>query len=112
LWTLGGASTPATLHLFLNADVSVCVPAPEPLAVEATYRFLRALFARALRRALMKERFKLRIVERAMSALAPLSSPRDVIGAIRRFDDSVAAIATAELAQLPPRLRVGPTRLT
>ena len=111
LLNLGSSTAPSTLDLFRRADVGVCVTSPEPPAIESTYRFLRALFARDLRRALMKERFKLRIVERALATLPPDASPREIISAIRRIDDGIARTAAIELARLVPRLVVGQTRL-
>jgi flagellar biosynthesis protein FlhG len=108
---LGAGSSPPTLDLFLGADVSVCVTVPEPIAIETTYRFLRALFARALRRRLMKERFKLKIVERAILQLPPLASPREIVATVRRYDQSLGAGAARELARLTPRLVVSQTRL-
>jgi len=108
---IGGSTLPPTLDLFLSADISICVAAPEPVAVETTYGFLRALYARALRRKLMKERFKLRLVERGVGALPPLSSPREIIAAIHRIDTGVAQIAAREMDRLMPRLVVSQTRL-
>lgn len=107
---LGSGSAPATLDLFAMADVSICVTMPEPPAVEATYRFLRALYLRKLRRALMKERFKLKLVERAMMDLPPLPTPIEVIGALARQEIGLARLATAELRRLAPRLVVNGTR--
>jgi flagellar biosynthesis protein FlhG len=51
LLNLGASTTASTLDLFLQADVGICVTAPEPLAIETTYRFARALYLRVLRRA-------------------------------------------------------------
>jgi flagellar biosynthesis protein FlhG len=111
LLNLGASTTPATLDVFYEADVSICVAAPEPAAVETTYRFCRALFTRRLRRALMRERFKLRVVERALAALPPLPPPRDVVTEIARYDTSIAALAAATMQSLRPSLVVGKTRL-
>lgn len=108
---LGASTTPATLDLFQQADVGICVTAPEPPAIETTYRFVRALYARALRRALVKERFKLRLVERTVAALPPLAAPRTIVSALRRVDEVVAKNAALEMARLLPRLVVGQTRL-
>jgi flagellar biosynthesis protein FlhG len=107
---LGSGSAPATLDLFAMADVCICVTMPEPPAVEATYRFLRSLYLRKLRRSLMKERFKLRLVERAMMDLSPLPTPIEVIGALARQEIGLAKLATAELRRLAPRLVVNSTR--
>jgi flagellar biosynthesis protein FlhG len=108
---LGSSTSPTSLDLFLGADAGICVAAPEPLAIESTYRFFRSLYSRALRRALMKERYKLRLVERTVAALAALASPREVVAALKRYDDGVAALAAHEMARLAPRLVIGQTRL-
>lgn len=108
---LGASMSSASLDVFHDADVQICVTAPEPPAVEATYRFCRAYFVRRLRRALMGERFKLRIVERALAALPPLPSPRELIAEVARFDEPVANVGATVLAGLRPRLVVGRTRL-
>jgi flagellar biosynthesis protein FlhG len=111
LLNLGASTTASTLDLFLAADVGICVTAPEPLAVETTYRFCRALYLRVLRRALMKERFKLRIVERVIAALPPMATPPEIVAEIRRYDESVAAVAAQEMLKVRPHLVVGQTRL-
>ncbi len=111
LLNLGSSTAPATLDLFQHADVGICVTAPEPPAVETTYRFFRALFARALRRAVAREPFKFRLVEKTVAALPPLASPLAVLGALRRVDESLTRLASIELARLMPRLVVGQTRL-
>ena len=108
---LGASTAAATLELFSNADVGICVTAPEPLAVESTYRFVRSLYFRALRRALTKERFKWRLVEKAAAALPPLSGPRELYAELRRYDDAVALLAVQQLGRVTPRLVVGQTRL-
>lgn len=108
---LGASIAPASLDVFADADIQICVAAPEPPAIEATYRFCRAYFVRRLRRALMRERFKLRVVERALLSLPPLPSPRELIIEIARFDEPVANLAATVLASLRPRLVIGRTRL-
>jgi flagellar biosynthesis protein FlhG len=108
---LGSSMAPATLDLFLESDIGVCVTAPEPLAVETTYRFVRALYLRVLRKALMKERYRLRTVEKVAASLSPLPSPLELVRALRRVDDGVAMIAAQALARVVVRLVVGQTRL-
>jgi len=108
---LGTGTSPATLDLFLASDVGLCVTVPDPAAVESTYRFLRSLYLRRLRRALMKERFKLRLVERAMQSLDPLPSPIAVIQAIGKQDTSLANTAEMELRRIRAHLVVNQTRL-
>lgn len=108
---LGSSTLPPTLDVFHEADVSILVAAPTPPDIETTYRFCRALFGRRLRRALMREKFRWRVVERALEALPPLPTPRELIAEIARYDRSVANIAAAALQQMRPCLVVGKTRL-
>jgi flagellar biosynthesis protein FlhG len=108
---LGSGVAPGTLDLFSMADVGICVTLPEPPAIESTYRFLRALFARRLRRALMKERFKLKIVERLLAAMPTLPLPLDVVQQLGRSDPTLAQIALGELSRLYPKLVVNGTRV-
>jgi flagellar biosynthesis protein FlhG len=108
---LGASAASSALDLFLQADVGIAVTAPEPLAIETTYRFCRSLYLRTLRRALMKERFKLRLVEKVISALPALAAPPQIVAEIKRYDDGVAAIAAQEMGRITPRLVVGQTRL-
>lgn len=111
LLDLGAGTQPATLDLFLTADFGICVSTPEPPSVEACYRFLRAAFIRALRRALVKDRFKLRLVERAESELGPLPAPHQLIHTIARYDSGLGKLAATELSRIRPRLVVNNTRL-
>jgi flagellar biosynthesis protein FlhG len=111
LVNLGTSMSSSTLDMFLFADVGIAVTMPEPLAVEHTYRFCRALYQRTLRRALMKERFKLRMVEKVAASLPPLSTPRDFIAEVKRFDENIAALAAAQLPRITPRLVVSQTRV-
>src|SRR6478752_2850201 len=111
LLDLGAGTLPATLDLFLTADFGICVSVPEPPAIEATYRFVRAAFMRALRRALVKDRFKLRLVERAEAELGPLPAPYALVHAIARYDTNLAQLAANELSRIRPRLVVNSARL-
>jgi flagellar biosynthesis protein FlhG len=108
---LGSGVSPAALDLFLSADVGLCVAVPEPPAIELTYQFLRAAFLRKLRRSLTKERFKLRLIERAVENLGAVPAPLDIIEAIGRYDTAIAAAAEAHLASLHPGLVVCQTRV-
>src|SRR5690606_34126495 len=96
---------------FHEADVSLCVAAPEPSAIEATYRFCRALFARRLKRTLMREQFRMRVVERALLALPPLPTPRQVVAEIARYEEPLANVAAAALGSIRPGLVIGKARL-
>ncbi len=108
---LGAGTAPPTLDLFLSADIGICVTGPDPPSIEATYRFTRTLFLRRLRRLLVKDRFRLRMVERVLGELPPLPSPLDVVHALARYETSIAETAASELGQLRPRLVVNGVRL-
>ena len=108
---IGASAASPCLDLFATADIAICVTAPEPIAIETTYGFLRTLFARGLRRRLMKEKHKLRLVERALGQLLPMASPLDIVEALHRYDHALGNMAARELARLAPRLVVCPTRL-
>ena len=71
--------------------------AKKPPAIENTYRFCRALFARRLRRILLRERFKLRVVERALGQLPPLPTPRDLIAILQAMKAAGAIDADLEV---------------
>jgi flagellar biosynthesis protein FlhG len=108
---LGAGTAPATLDLFLSADLGLTVSTPEPPSVEAVYRFVRALFQRTVRRLLVSDRFRLRLLERAQSELGPLPAPAELARALGRYDSSLGQLAAAELARLRPRLVINETRL-
>lgn len=111
LMHLGSGTSPITLDLFLSSDVGICVTVPDPAAIESTYRFLRALYLRQLRRALIKDRFRLRMLERALNQLGPLPSPLEVLEAITRHDASLAELAATHMRRIRPRLVVNQSRL-
>jgi flagellar biosynthesis protein FlhG len=108
---LGSGTSQATLDLFLTADIGLCVAAPEPPSVEATYRFMRAAYQRRLRRALVQNRFKLRLVERAQMELPALPSPPELVRKLAHYDTKLAELAADELAKFRPRLVVNGIRL-
>jgi flagellar biosynthesis protein FlhG len=108
---LGAGTAPATLDLFLNADLGVTVTTPEPPSVEAVYRFVRGLFQRTVRRLLVSDRFRMRLLERAHAELGPLPSPESLTRALGRYDVALGKLAAAELSRLRPRLVVNETRL-
>ncbi|HEX7669672.1 MAG TPA: helix-turn-helix domain-containing protein, partial [Polyangiaceae bacterium] len=108
---LGASTAPATLDLFLGADIGIVVATPEPPSVEGTYRLARALFQRKLRRTLVKDRFKGRLLERAQADLPPLPPPQDVVRALGRYEVGLGELAAAELSQLRLRLVMNGVRL-
>jgi flagellar biosynthesis protein FlhG len=108
---LGAGTAPATLDLFLGADIGIVVATPEPPSVEGVYRFARALFQRKLRRAIAKDRYKSRLEERALADLPPLPSPEAFVRGLARYEVALGEFAATELAALRPRLVVNGARL-
>src|SRR5262249_31063656 len=86
---LGSDTQPATLDVALSSVLMICVTTPEPPSVEATYRFTRAVFQRCIRRALLKDRFRMRLLERAQAELAPLPAPQALVRALARYDTAL-----------------------
>jgi len=106
---------PGNAHLpvdvMLAADFAICVTVPEPPAIEATYRFVRAAYRRRLRRALVKDRFRLSLVDRAIKEIGRLPSPLEVIRALARNDRGLAELAWAEAQRMHLFLAVNQTRV-
>jgi flagellar biosynthesis protein FlhG len=99
------------LDVMLAADIAVCVTVPEPPAIEATYRFVRAAYRRRLRRSLVKDRFRLSLVDRAIKDIGKLPSPLDLIRALRKIDRPLSELAWAEAQRMRLYLAVNQTRV-
>jgi flagellar biosynthesis protein FlhG len=99
------------LDLMLAADVRVAVTVPEPPAIEATYRFLRAAFRRKLKRTLVRDKLRSAILERAMTELGTLPAPIDLVHKLAKMDRPLAELAWAQCAALRVQLVVNQTRV-
>ncbi len=110
LLDLGCGTATATLDLFLGADLGMVVCAPDPPAIEGTYRLSRALFQRKIRRSLLRDRFHLRMLDRALSTLPPLPAPSDLVRTLARFELSLGESAARELSQMQLRLIMNTAR--
>ncbi|MBX3216537.1 MAG: helix-turn-helix domain-containing protein [Labilithrix sp.] len=99
------------LDVMLASDIAICVTVPEPPAIEATYRFVRAAYRRKLRRALARDRFRLSLVDRAIKEIGRLPSPLDVIRVLAKSDRTLAELAWAELSRMRLHLTVNQTRV-
>lgn len=107
---LGAGTNPSSLDLFTSADLGMLVTVPDPASIEGAYRFSKALFSRRLRRTLLKDRFRLRMLERAELTLGPMPSPLDLVRALGRFDTALAQLAARELSQVRPRVVINTAR--
>jgi flagellar biosynthesis protein FlhG len=99
------------VDVMLAADFAICVTVPEPPAIEATYRFVRAAYRRKLRRSLVKDRFRLSLVDRAIKEIGKLPSPLDLIRALTKIDRGLAELAWAEAQRMHLYLAVNQTRV-
>ncbi len=108
---LGPGTSSALLDLFQMADLSICVTAPDPVSLETTYRFFKALYFRGLRKLLMRDRYRMRQADRALAELPPLPNPIDVVHALSRFDSGTGRAAAELLSTIRPALVVNSTRL-
>jgi flagellar biosynthesis protein FlhG len=108
---VGPGVTPFAVDMMLAADVPICVTVPEPPAIETTYRFLRAAYRRALRRALSQDRFRLSMMERALAEFGVLPKPLDLIRSLVKMDRGLAEIAWMEANRMRFHLVVNQTRV-
>ncbi len=108
---LGAGTAPAALDLYLSADIGICMTAPDPPSVEGTYRFLKAVHQRQVRRFLLKDRFRMREVERALTDLPPLPSPIQFISKLKNHDERTARAAAENLAGIQSYLVTNNTRM-
>ena len=99
------------LDVMLAADIGICVTVPEPPAIEATYRFVRAAYRRKLRRSLVKDRFRLSLVDRATKEIGRLPSPLELVRLIAKTDRTLAEVAWAEATRTHLYLTVNQTRV-
>ena len=108
---VGPGQSNLALDVMLGADLAICVTVPEPPAIEATYRFVRAAYRRRVRRALVSDRFRLSLVDRALKEIGHLPSPLELIRALGRTDRPLAEIAWAEAHRMHLYLAVNQTRV-
>jgi len=99
------------VDLVLASDVPIAITAPDPSAVETTYRFVRAAFRTRLRRALLRDRFRLHLFERALSDLDALPTPLDLVRTLAKMDRTLAELAWIEAKRTRFYLVVNQTRI-
>jgi flagellar biosynthesis protein FlhG len=99
------------LDLMLAADIAIAVTVPEPPAIETTYRFLRAAFRRKLRRALVRDKLRSTMFERALGDLGVLPAPIELIHRLGKIDRTLAEMAWKEAQSLRMQLVVNQTRV-
>jgi flagellar biosynthesis protein FlhG len=108
---VGPGLSDMALDLMLAADVRVAVTVPEPPAIEATYRFIRAAFRRKLKRTLVRDKLRSGLLDRALSELGALPAPIDLVHKLAKMDRPLAELAWSQCAQLRVQLVVNQTRV-
>jgi flagellar biosynthesis protein FlhG len=108
---VGPGTSASACDLFLLADIGVLVTVPEPAAIESTYRFLRTLYVRDLRRVLRADRTRLRALDRMLGEVPRLPFPVDLARHVARVEPSLADVTAQILARTRPRLVVNQTRV-
>jgi flagellar biosynthesis protein FlhG len=99
------------VDLMLAADIAIAVTVPEPPAIEATYRFLRAAFRRRMRRVLGRDKLRSSMLERAMNEVGSLPAPIEIVQRLARIDKVLAQTAWAEAQAMHIQLVVNQTRV-
>jgi flagellar biosynthesis protein FlhG len=99
------------LDLMLAADIPIAVTVPEPPAIETTYRFLRAAFRWRMRRALVRDRLRASIFDRALLDMGSLPAPIDLVMRVSKVDKVLAEIAWSEAQAMRVQLVVNQTRV-
>jgi flagellar biosynthesis protein FlhG len=108
---VGSADADSALDFMLAADLPIAVTVPEPPAVEATYRFLRAAFLRRLRRALGRDKLRSLLAERVVTEMRTLPAPIELIRRLANAERSLAELAWTEAQGLRVQLVVNQTRV-
>ena len=99
------------LELMLAADIAIAVTVPEPPAIETTYRFIRAAYRRRLRRALIRDRFRMTMMDRVINEIGALPTPLQLVRAFQKIDPRLAELAWSEAHRMRFHLVVNQTRV-
>jgi flagellar biosynthesis protein FlhG len=108
---VGPGQSDLALDLMLGADVPIAVTVPEPPAIETTYRFVRAAFRHRLRRALVRDKLRVSILDRVLADYGMLPPPIDLVQRVAKHDKALAEIAWAEAQAMRVQLVVNQTRV-
>jgi flagellar biosynthesis protein FlhG len=93
---LGSGTSRSLVDFWLGADVSLFVSLPEPTAIENTYRFLRAAFARHVLTVTDDPAARGRLV-RKLRELGNAPAPLDLVTALESERDELAAAVRSTL---------------
>ncbi len=107
---LGAGIDAELLDVFLAADLALYVTIPEPPAVEGSYRFVRALFLRALSQHTEREDHRKSLYALA-DELGGLPVPRELVAALEADEHALAGPAAELLAQKEVHFVVNQSRV-
>jgi flagellar biosynthesis protein FlhG len=107
---IGAGQSELQTDLLLAADLPILVSSCDPPGIEATYRLLRALFVRKIKRTFARDRLRLALLERAMTHEGELPAPLDLVRSIARSDTRLAEVVNDERQRIFGYLVVNQTR--
>ncbi len=108
---VGAGTAFNVLDFFLLADTGIVIVTPEPTSIENAYRFLRAAFVRATRKALGRNRNAKHIVSRIVDDLGGLPVPIDLREAVARELPSALPVVDRLRASFRPKLVINQARM-
>ncbi len=107
---VGPGYTHYALDVLLAADIAITAVVPEPAAIDALYRLLRASYRRRMRQSLMRDRLRLSLFDRTLRELGHLPSPLELVRATSKVDTRLSELAFAEAQRIRFQLVVNQTR--
>ncbi len=107
---LGSGTRRSLLDFWLRADVGLFVTAPEPTALDNTYRFIRAAFARALLDGATNPDVRRRLRDR-LRAMGNAPAPLDLVRRLDAAGDPLADHVRSAVEAFPFRFVLSQTRL-
>ena len=107
---VGAGTRRSLLDYFLEAHVSLFVTVPEPTALENTYRFIRAAFARHLCASAPDRETRRRVVERLRS-MDNTPAPLDLARRLEAAGDPLADLVRATMDRFTFRFVLNQSRL-
>ena len=107
---LGSGTHRSAIDMWLDADVGLFVTLPEPTAIDATYRFVRAAFARFLRRRAPDPETRRRIVQRLRS-MGNTPAPLDLARRLEAHGDPLSDLVRQAIDDFEFRFVLNQTRV-
>lgn len=107
---LGAGTSRTLLDFFLRSDVSLFVTLPEPTSIDNTHRFIRAAFARHLRREAPDGDTRRRLVARLRS-MGNTPAPLDLARRLEAAGDPLADRVRSAMDTFRFRFAINQTRL-